>query len=71
MPGGENMIALGEGQVRYLTVREAARVQCFPDEYVFADSWSESMRQIGNAVSVTLAQTVIAAVLKTLRQVSK
>ena len=71
VPGGENMIALGEGQVRYLTVREAARVQCFPDKYVFADSWSESMRQIGNAVPVTLAQTVIAAVLKTLRQVSK
>lgn len=69
VPRGENMIALGEWQVRYLMVREAARVQCFPDEYVFAVSWSESMRQIGNAVPVTLAQAMIAAVLQTLRQV--
>ncbi len=55
VPGGENMIVLDDGSVRYLTVREAARMQTFPDGYVFHGSWSETMRQLGNAVPVQLA----------------
>ena len=58
VPGGENTLAYGNGQVRYFTVREAARIQTFPDEYVFHSSWTESMRQIGNAVPVDLAALV-------------
>jgi DNA (cytosine-5)-methyltransferase 1 len=56
VPGGENMLALPSGEVRYFTVRESARLQSFPDEFVFCDSWTESMRQIGNAVPVDLAE---------------
>jgi DNA (cytosine-5)-methyltransferase 1 len=55
VPGGENMLALDDGSIRYYTVRESARIQTFPDGYVFSGSWSESMRQIGNAVPVKLA----------------
>jgi DNA (cytosine-5)-methyltransferase 1 len=55
VPGGENMLALPSGEVRYFTVREAARLQTFPDDYYFPCAWGESMRQIGNAVPVTLA----------------
>jgi DNA (cytosine-5)-methyltransferase 1 len=57
VPGGENMLAYGNGDVRYFTVREAARLQGFPDEFVFpaSVSWTESMRQLGNAVPVPLA----------------
>lgn len=62
VPGGENMIALPDGSVRYFTVREAARVQSFPDSYVLCGSWTESMRQLGNAVPVTLAERVAASV---------
>ena len=56
VPGGENMLALASSRVRYFTVRESARLQSFPDTFVFPDSWTESMRQIGNAVPVELAE---------------
>jgi DNA (cytosine-5)-methyltransferase 1 len=55
VPGGENMLALPDGRVRYFTIRESARLQTFPDNYIFHGSWSETMRQLGNAVPVKLA----------------
>lgn len=58
VPGGENMLLKPNGKVRYFTIRESARLQTFPDRMVFPTSWTESMRQIGNAVPVTLAQVV-------------
>jgi DNA (cytosine-5)-methyltransferase 1 len=67
VPGGENMLARPDGSVRYFTVREAARLQTFPDNFTFCGSWSESMRQLGNAVPVRLGETVAASVAETLR----
>jgi DNA (cytosine-5)-methyltransferase 1 len=58
VPGGENMLAKPGGGVRYFTVRESARLQTFPDDYVFHGSWSETMRQLGNAVPVRLAEVI-------------
>lgn len=68
VPGGENMLALPDGSVRYFTVRESARLQTFPDWYIFPSSWTESMRQIGNAVPVTLARVVAESVARTLQE---
>jgi len=62
VPGGENMIAFADGTVRYFTVREAARMQTFPDEWRFEGAWSEAMRQLGNAVPVDLARVIATSV---------
>lgn len=67
VPGGENMLRRPNGTVRYLTVREAARVQTFPDDFVFVGAWGEAMRQIGNAVPVVLAQAVARSIASALR----
>ncbi|MDR2136297.1 MAG: DNA cytosine methyltransferase [Treponema sp.] len=66
VPGGENMVVFDDGALRYFTVREAARIQTFPDDYFFPCSWTESMRQIGNAVPVKLGAIVADSVRKTL-----
>ena len=58
VPGGENMIAFPDGSYRYYTAREAARIQTFPDDYIFDSAWTEAMRQIGNAVPMHLAEVV-------------
>ncbi len=68
VPGGENMLALPDGSVRYFTIRESARLQTFPDSFVFPKSWTESMRQIGNAVPVHLAEIVGRSVSDILRK---
>ncbi|WP_245262501.1 DNA cytosine methyltransferase [Mesorhizobium sp. LSJC269B00] len=58
VPGGENMLVRPDGSIRYFTVRESARLQTFPDDFLFHGSWSETMRQLGNAVPVDLARIV-------------
>ncbi|TGT57803.1 DNA (cytosine-5-)-methyltransferase [Mesorhizobium sp. M00.F.Ca.ET.170.01.1.1] len=56
VPGGENMVRLDDGSVRYFTVREMARLQGFPDEFAFPGNWTQTTRQLGNAVPVDLAR---------------
>lgn len=43
-------------ELRPLTVRESARIQTFPDDWIFHGSISAKYKQIGNAVPVLLAQ---------------
>lgn len=62
VPGGENMLRRPDGTVRYFSERESARIQTFPDDFRFHGSWTETMRQLGNAVPVRLAEVVAKAV---------
>jgi len=58
VPGGENMIRFKDGSVRYLTTYESKLVQTFPRDFHITGAWGESMRQIGNAVPVSLAKII-------------
>lgn len=62
VPGGESVMLLDNGEHRYMTVRETARVMTFPDDWVLAGPRGEKMRQLGNAVPVLLGQVFARAV---------
>src|SRR6266511_877813 len=51
---------------RTLTVREAARIQGFPDAYEFLGSQASQLTQVGNAVPVPLAYTLGFSIARTL-----
>lgn len=68
VPGGENMVRRTDGSLRYFSIRESARLQTFPDDYLFHGSWTESMRQLGNAVPVALAKVVATSIQNHLKR---
>ncbi len=70
VPGGENMVVLDDRSVRYLTVRESARIQTFPDDFRFPLPRTASMRQLGNAVPCELATVVMRSVADAIQRKS-
>ncbi|MGH3772575.1 MAG: DNA cytosine methyltransferase [Pseudonocardiaceae bacterium] len=67
VPGGESVVRLDNGGIRYMTVREVARAMTFPDTWRLAGPRGEQMRQLGNAVPVTLGLVMSQAVAQALR----
>ena len=53
-----------DDQARTISVREAARLQSFPDGFVFAGAMNQAFRQIGNAVPPLMAQALATEIIK-------
>jgi DNA (cytosine-5)-methyltransferase 1 len=68
---GNQFIHPDPDQGRTITVREAARLQSFPDDFEFAGSRGEQFRQIGNAVPPLFAEALAHSMLQALKKVAK
>lgn len=53
---------------RYITPREAARLQGFPDDFLFSGTLTSVQKQVGNAVPVQLAQAISTKILEHISQ---
>ena len=60
--GGNNVPYL-VNQNRFITLKEGLKLQGFPENFKLTDSYSASLRQIGNSVSVKLVDQIIKSIL--------
>ena len=63
--GGVNIHPI---EPRVITVREMARLQSFPDNFIFKGTKSKQMVQIGNAVPPLLAKAIALSIKRTIKQ---
>jgi DNA (cytosine-5)-methyltransferase 1 len=76
-PGAPKMIKIGKDKMKFdkknkdkyrrLSVRECARIQTFPDDFIFFyEKLSDGYKMVGNAVPVKLAEIIAREIKKTL-----
>jgi DNA (cytosine-5)-methyltransferase 1 len=58
-------------QARTISVREAARLQSFPDGFMFYGTMNPAFRQIGNSVPPLMAKAIATQMMKVITQVSE
>lgn len=63
-------VKLSDGRRRRISVREAARLQSFPDHFIFQGTESDQYNQIGNAVPPLLARAIANAMKSKLREMA-
>jgi DNA (cytosine-5)-methyltransferase 1 len=68
---GYSHIHYDSSQARTISVREAARLQSFPDGFVFSGTMNPAFRQIGNAVPPLLAKAIAAKMIRRIREAAK
>lgn len=68
---GNQFIHPDSTQGRTFTVREAARIQSFPDDFVFEGPRTEQFKQIGNAVPPLLAEAIASGMRKQLEKLDE
>lgn len=69
-PGQKATMLCHPTEDRVLSVREYARIQQFPDGWIFCGSTADKYRQIGNAVPVGLARAIGQAIIATVEGTS-
>jgi DNA (cytosine-5)-methyltransferase 1 len=58
-------------QARTITIREAARLQSFPDAFEFAGNFGQQFQQIGNAVPPLLARAIATNLIQQLQELEE
>lgn len=69
--GSDALVEYSDNELRRLTEKEAARVQSFPDTFVWPCSGVQTYKQIGNAVACKLAGAISQSLLKSLHSTNK